>query len=58
MHWDIGIDLGTQSVRVATLKNGPTFSAPALTILTVPEALILPRTSVPFVELSLVRPSM
>ena len=29
MRWDIGIDLGTQSVRVATLKNGPTFNAPA-----------------------------
>ena len=29
MHWDIGLDLGTQSVRVTTLKNGPTYSAPA-----------------------------
>ena len=29
MKWDIGIDLGTQSVRVAELKNGPTMSAPA-----------------------------
>ncbi len=29
MHWDIGIDLGTQSVRVAELKNGPVMSAPA-----------------------------
>ena len=29
MRWDIGIDLGTQSVRVAELKNGPVMSAPA-----------------------------
>ena len=29
MHWDIGIDLGTQSVRVAELKSGPVMSAPA-----------------------------
>jgi len=29
MRWDIGIDLGTQNVRVAELKNGPVMSAPA-----------------------------
>ena len=29
MRWDIGIDLGTHSVRVAELKNGPVMSAPA-----------------------------
>ncbi|MBQ8110301.1 MAG: rod shape-determining protein [Clostridia bacterium] len=29
MHWDIGIDLGTHSVRMAELKNGPVMSAPA-----------------------------
>lgn len=29
MHWDIGIDLGTQSVRMAELKSGPVMSAPA-----------------------------
>ena len=29
MRWDIGIDLGTQSVRMAELKNGPVMSAPA-----------------------------
>ena len=29
MRWDIGIDLGTQSVRVAELKAGPVMSAPA-----------------------------
>ena len=29
MRWDIGIDLGTQSVRVAELKSGPAMSAPA-----------------------------
>lgn len=29
MHWDIGIDLGTQSVRVAELKSGPVMSVPA-----------------------------
>ena len=39
-------------------SSRPTFSAPALLTSTVPEALILPRKSVPFVEASLVRPSM
>lgn len=29
MRWDIGIDLGTQNVRVAELKSGPAMSAPA-----------------------------
>ena len=29
MRWDIGIDLGTQNVRMAELKNGPVLSAPA-----------------------------
>ena len=29
MRWDIGIDLGTQSVRMAELKSGPVVSAPA-----------------------------
>ena len=29
MKWDIGIDLGTQSVRVADLREGPVMSAPA-----------------------------
>ena len=29
MRWDIGIDLGTESVRMAELKSGPTLSAPA-----------------------------
>ena len=29
MRWDIGIDLGTQSVRMAELKSGPVASAPA-----------------------------
>ena len=29
MRWDIGIDLGTQSVRMAELKGGPVMSAPA-----------------------------
>ena len=29
MHWDIGIDLGTQSVRMVELKSGPVMSAPA-----------------------------
>ena len=29
MRWDIGIDLGTQSVRMAELKSGPVMSAPA-----------------------------
>ena len=29
MHWDIGIDLGTQSVRMAEAKRGPVMSAPA-----------------------------
>ena len=29
MRWDIGIDLGTQSVRMAELKDGPVMSAPA-----------------------------
>ena len=29
MRWDIGIDLGTQSVRVAQLREGPVMSAPA-----------------------------
>ena len=29
MRWDIGIDLGTQTVRVAGLKSGPVLSAPA-----------------------------
>ena len=29
MRWEIGIDLGTQSVRMAELKNGPVMSAPA-----------------------------
>ena len=30
MRWDIGIDLGTQSARMAELKRGPVLSAPAL----------------------------
>ena len=29
MKWDIGIDLGTQSVRVAELNDGPVMSASA-----------------------------
>ena len=29
MRCDIGIDLGTQSVRMAELKSGPVMSAPA-----------------------------
>ena len=29
MRWDIGIDMGTQSVRMAELKGGPVMSAPA-----------------------------
>ena len=29
MRWDIGIDLGTQSARMATLKGGPALSVPA-----------------------------
>lgn len=29
MRWDIGIDLGTQSVRMAELKSGPVASVPA-----------------------------
>ena len=29
MRWDIGIDLGTQNVRVAELKRGPVMDAPA-----------------------------
>ena len=29
MHWDIGIDLGTQTARMAGLKEGPVMSAPA-----------------------------
>ena len=29
MRWDIGIDLGTQRVRMAELKSGPVMSAPA-----------------------------
>ncbi|MBQ3424131.1 MAG: rod shape-determining protein [Clostridia bacterium] len=29
MHWDIGVDLGTRSVRMAELKNGPVLAAPA-----------------------------
>ena len=29
MRWEIGMDLGTQSVRVAELKNGPVLTAPA-----------------------------
>lgn len=29
MRWDIGIDLGTQNVRVAELKNGPVLDMPA-----------------------------
>ena len=28
MHWDIGIDLGTQTARMAGLKEGPVMSAP------------------------------
>ena len=29
MRWDIGVDLGTQSVRMAELKAGPVLAAPA-----------------------------
>ena len=29
MRWDIGIDLGTQTARMAELKHGPVLSAPA-----------------------------
>ena len=29
MRWDIGIDLGTQNVRVAELRRGPVLDAPA-----------------------------
>ena len=29
MQWDIGIDLGTETVRMAELKSGPVLSAPA-----------------------------
>lgn len=29
MHWDIGIDLGTQNVRMAELKEGPVLTASA-----------------------------
>lgn len=29
MHWQLGIDLGTESVRMAELKRGPVMSAPA-----------------------------
>ena len=29
MRWDIGIDLGTQSVRMAELKLGPVLAVPA-----------------------------
>ena len=29
MRWDIGIDLGTETVRMAELKSGPSLSAPA-----------------------------
>ena len=29
MRWDVGIDLGTQNVRVAELKNGPVLDMPA-----------------------------
>lgn len=29
MRWDVGIDLGTENVRVAELKQGATFDAPA-----------------------------
>ena len=29
MRWDIGIDLGTQSARMAELRSGPVVSAPA-----------------------------
>ena len=29
MRWDIGIDLGTQTARMAELRNGPVLSAPA-----------------------------
>ena len=29
MRWDIGIDLGTRSVRMAELRSGPVVSAPA-----------------------------
>ena len=27
MRWDVGIDLGTESVRMAELKSGPTLEA-------------------------------
>ncbi len=29
MRWDLGIDLGTETVRMAELKSGPSLSAPA-----------------------------
>ena len=29
MHWDVGIDLGTENVRMAELKQGPVLSAAA-----------------------------
>ena len=29
MRWDLGIDLGTETVRMAELKSGPALSAPA-----------------------------
>ena len=29
MRWDVGIDLGTESVRMAELKSGPTLEAAA-----------------------------
>ena len=29
MHWDIGIDLGTENVRMAELKQGPVMDVPA-----------------------------
>ena len=31
MHWDVGIDLGTENVRMAELKQGPVLSAAAAT---------------------------
>ena len=29
MRWDIGIDLGTENVRVAELRHGPVMDIPA-----------------------------
>ena len=29
MRWDVGIDLGTENVRLADLKQGPVMDVPA-----------------------------